>query len=372
MKKVLLILLALILVMSAFAGCGGDNGGDQGGGGNGASDDVTTVGFLYIGTITDGGYNQAQHMGAMAVEKAFGGAVKVIYAENVAEDLQAVKTNAINMIDSGAKIIIGTSFGHMDGIAELAEEYPELYFLHFSGYKMNDTNFGNYFGAMEEARYLSGIVAGMKTENNKLGYIAAYPYTEVQIGINSFFLGARSVNPDVTMNVVYINSWGDAALEQTAAESLLAQGCDVITQHADTSAAQVAAEKVGAFAVGYNMDNSKVAPGSFLTSPIWHHEAYLVPTIQKMIDGTYVPESYYGTMADGYIGLAPLTDLVPAEAKAEVARVQAEIEAGDFVIFKGPLKDNEGNIVVPDGYDMTDRGEIWQMEYTLEGITAIK
>ena len=370
MKKVLLVLLALVLVMSAFAGCGdSDNGGSDNGGGDG---DVTTVGFLYIGTITDGGYNQAQHMGAMAVEEAFGGDVKVLYAENVAEDLQAVKTNAINMIDNGATIIIGTSFGHMDGIAELADEYPDLNFLHFSGFKMNDTNFGNYFGAMEEARFLSGITAGMKTENNKLGYIAAYPYTEVQIGINSFFLGAKSVNPDVTMNVVYINSWGDAALEQAAAESLLAQGCDVITQHADTSAAQVAAEKVGAFAVGYNMDNSKVAPGSFLTSPIWHHEAYLVPTIQKMIDGTFVPESYYGTMADGYIGLAPLTDLVSDEAKAEVARVQAEIEAGTFVIFKGPLKDNEGNVVVADGYDMTDRAEIWKMEYNLEGITAIK
>ena len=260
----------------------------------------------------------------------------------------------------------------MDGLAELAEEYPDLTFLHFSGYKMNDTNFGNYFGAMEEARYLSGIVAGMTTTTNKLGYIAAYPYTEVLIGINSFFLGAKSVNPDVTMNVVYINSWGDAALEQAAAESLLAQGCDVLTQHADTSAAQIAAEKVGAYAVGYNIDNSKVAPGSFLTAPIWHHEAYLVPTIKKIIDGTYVPEAYYGTMADGYIGLAPLTDLVSDEAKAEVERVQAEIIAGNYPIFVGPLKDNEGNEVVAAGDALVTHDEIWSMEFVLEGITAIQ
>jgi len=366
MKKFLAIFLVLALAMTAMAGCGG-TGGDSG-----ESADVTKIGFLYIGPVTDGGYNQAQHAGAMAVQEELGDSVKVLWAENVAADLQAVKTNAINMIDNGATIIIGTSFGHMDGLAELAEEYPDLTFLHFSGYKMNDTNFGNYFGAMEEARYLSGIVAGMTTTTNKLGYIAAYPYTEVLIGINSFFLGAKSVNPDVTMNVVYINSWGDAALEQAAAESLLAQGCDVLTQHADTSAAQIAAEKVGAYAVGYNIDNSKVAPGSFLTAPIWHHEAYLVPTIKKIIDGTYVPEAYYGTMADGYIGLAPLTDLVSDEAKAEVERVQAEIIAGNYPIFVGPLKDNEGNEVVAAGDALVTHDEIWSMEFVLEGITAIQ
>ncbi|HPO04658.1 MAG TPA: BMP family ABC transporter substrate-binding protein [Bacillota bacterium] len=366
MKKFLAIFLVLALAMTAMAGCGG-TGGDSG-----ESADVTKIGFLYIGPVTDGGYNQAQHAGAMAVQEELGDSVKVLWAENVAADLQAVKTNAINMIDNGATIIIGTSFGHMDGLAELAEEYPDLTFLHFSGYKMNDTNFGNYFGAMEEARYLSGIVAGMTTTTNKLGYIAAYPYTEVLIGINSFFLGAKSVNPDVTMNVVYINSWGDAALEQAAAESLLAQGCDVLTQHADTSAAQIAAEKVGANAVGYNIDNSKVAPGSFLTAPIWHHEAYLVPTIKKIIDGTYVPEAYYGTMADGYIGLAPLTDLVSDEAKAEVERVQAEIIAGNYPIFVGPLKDNEGNEVVAAGDALVTHDEIWSMEFVLEGITAIQ
>lgn len=364
MKKFLSVILILTLVAVALAGCGGSPGEE------GGTSDVTTIGFLFIGPITDGGYNQAQYEGTRAVEDYFGDRVKILYAENVAEEKQDVKTNAINMIDNGASIIISTSFGHMDGTDELASEYPDVTFLHFSGFKMNDTNFGNYFGAMEEARYLSGIVAGMTTKTNKLGYVAAYPYTEVIIGINSFFLGAKSVNPDVTMNVVYINSWGDAALEQAAAESLLAQGCDVLTQHADTSAAQTAAEKEGCYAVGYNMDNSAVAPGSFLTAPIWHHEAYLIPVIEKIIAGEYVPESYYGTMADGYIGLAPLTDLVSAEAKAKVAEVEAQIIAGDYPIFVGPLKDNMGNEIVPEGEAITSREDIWKMEWILEGITA--
>lgn len=368
MKKFFAIVLVLALVMTAMSGCGG-SGTEQNGE---TTDDVTTIGFLYIGTITDGGYNQAQHAGTTAVQDYFGDKVNILYAEHVGEDIQAVKTNAINMIDNGASIIIATSFGHMDGMEELANEYPDVTFLHFSGYKMNDTNFGNYFGAMEQARYLSGIVAGLTTKTNKLGYVAAYPYTEVLIGMNSFYLGAKSVNPDVTMNVVYINSWGDAALEQAAAESLLAQGCDVLAQHADTSAAQTAAQAAGAYAIGYNMDNSAIAPGSFLTAPIWHHEAYLIPTIEKIIAGTYTPESYYGTMGDGYIGLAPLTDLVSDEAKAKVADVQAQIEAGDFPIFVGPLKDNEGNVVVPEGSALTSHDDIWAMDYVLEGITAIQ
>ena len=367
MKKFLAILLVLILAMTALTGCGGaakDTSDTK------DTTKVTTIGVLYIGSVTDGGYNQAQNEGTLAVEKHFGDKVKVLTAENVGEDIQSVKTTAINMIDEGASIIIGTSFGYMDGMAELAKEYPKVTFLHFSGNKMNDTNFGNYFGAMEQARYLTGIVAGMTTKTNKLGYVAAYPYTEVLIGINAYYLGAKSVNPDVKMNVVYINSWGDAALEQAAAESLLAQGCDVLAQHADTSAAQTAAEKAGVYAIGYNLDNSKVAPGSFLTAPIWHHDAYLIPTIQKIMDGTYKPESYYGTLADGYIDIAPMTKLVSADAKAKVEAVKAKMIAGDFPIFVGPLKDNTGKVVVPAGKALTERADIWAMNWVLDGITA--
>lgn len=369
MKKFFAVLLILMLALTALSGCGAkDNSAPS----ENPTTDVTTIGVIFIGPVTDGGYNQAQNEGFQKVEEHFGDAVKLLRQESVPEDKQSVKSTAINMIDNGASIIIGTSFGYMDALEELALEYPDVTFLHFSGYKMNDTNFGNYFGAMEEARYLAGIVAGKMTETNKLGYIAAYEYTEVKIGINSFFLGARSVNPDVTMNVVYINSWGDAALEKAAAESLLAQGCDVLTQHADTSAAQVEAEKAGKFAIGYNLDNSKIAPKSFLTSPIWHHEVYLIPTIEKIIAGQYVPESYYGTIKDGYIGLAPLTDLVPDDVKTEVNAAYDKMKEGDFPVFVGPLKDNTGKEVVPAGSALTAHDDIWSIEWVLDGITAVE
>ena len=375
-RKLFAMMLAVVMAMAVFVGCSpkaeapAENGAAaEGDAADSSTGDVTTIGFIYIGSKTDGGYSQAQHSGTMAVEEYFGDKVKTLIAENVAEDKQAVKSTAINMIDEGASIVIGTSFGFMDGLEELSTEYPDVTFLHFSGNKMNDTNFGNYFGAMEEPRYLSGIIAGMQTKSNKLGYVAAYPYTEVLIGINAFALGARSVNPDATVNVVYINSWNDPANEQSAAESLLAQGCDVITQHCDSAGPQLAAQNVGALAVGYNLDNSAVAPKSFLTAPIWHHDKYLIPTIEKIIAGEYTPESYYGTMADGYLGLAPLTSLVTDEAKAKVEEVQAQIVAGEFPIFKGPIKDNAGNIVVEEGQAL-DRAGIWSMNYLVEGVTG--
>ena len=370
-KKILALALTLAVSCGVLAGCGGsdapvdpvDDGAD-------VAADVTTVGFIYIGSKNDGGYSQAQHNGTMAVEEHFGDAIKTIVAENVAEEKQTVKTTAINMIDQGASIVIGTSFGFMDALEELAGEYPDVTFLHFSGNKMNDTNFGNYFGAMEEPRYLSGVMAGMMTETNQLGYVAAFPYTEVHIGIDAFTLGAQSVNPDVEVKVVYINSWNDPANEKAAAESLLAQGCDIITQHADSAGPQLAAEAAGKLAVGYNLDNSAVAPGSFLTAPVWHHENYLIPTIESIIAGTYVPESYYGTMADGYLGLAPMTDLVPQDVQDAVNEIAAQMAAGEYPVFVGPINDTEGNVLVAEG-ETLDRAGIWSvMESLVAGVSA--
>lgn len=364
MKKFLAVLLVLVLSMSALAGCGGDT--EEPGA---TGDSELIVGFIYIGPATDGGFSEAQDRGRQAMVEHFDGKVKTLVAESIPEEKQEVKTAALNMMDQGASVIIGTSFGYMDTLDELAQEYPETTFIHFSGNKMNDTNFGNYFGAMEEPRYLAGMVAGLMTETNKIGYVAAFPYTELLIGINAFTLGAQSVNPDVEVKVVYTNAWVDAASEKAAAEALLAQGCDVLEQHCDTTGPQIAAEAAGAYAIGYNMDSRAAAPGAFLTAPIWHHEAFYIKTIQEIMDGTWKPESYYGTMRDGYVGLAELSDLVPADVKAQVEEVQAEIEGGNFPIFVGPIKDNTGKIVVEEGVTL-DRAGIWQMDYLVQGATG--
>ena len=371
LSKVLALALAVALSMSALAGCGSKPEPAADANAGEAAAEATKVGFIYIGSQNDGGYSQAQHNGTKAVEEYFGDKVETIIAENVAEEKQTVKTTAINMIDQGATIIVGTSFGFMDALEELAGEYPDVTFLHFSGNKMNDTNFGNYFGAMEEPRYLSGMIAGMMTKTNKLGYVAAFPYTEVHIGIDAFALGAQSVNPDVEVKVVYTNSWGDPAGEKAAAESLLAQDCDIITQHADSAGPQLAAEAAGKLAIGYNLDNSEIVPGAFLTAPVWHHDKYLVPTIEKVMAGTYVPESYYGTMKDGYIGLAPMTDLVPQDVQDKVNEVAGKMEAGEYPVFVGPIYDTEGNVLVAEG-ETLDRAGIWTvMQSLVKGVSAV-
>ena len=369
-KKFAALALAATMAMTALTACGGDKAPADGD--NAAqteAEDVTTVGFIYIGSKNDGGYTQAQNQGTDAVKEYFGDKVEILTAESVSEDKQTVKTNAVNMIDNGASIIVGTSFGYMDAIEELSQEYPEVTFLHFSGNKMNDTNFANYFGAMEEPRYLSGIIAGMQTESNKIGYVAAYPYTEVLIGIDAFTLGVQSVNPDAEVKVVYINSWNDPANEKAAAESLLAQGCDVLAQHCDSTGPQVAAEAAGAYAIGYNLANPDAAPKAFLTAPIWHHDKFLVPTIESIIKGEFKPVSYYGNMADGYVDLAPLSDLVKPEAKEKVEEIRKQMEAGEFNVFTGPIYDNEGNEVVKEG-EALDRAGIWSIDYLVKGASG--
>lgn len=373
-KKVFCLTTACVLAMSLLAGCGGSDSNDSSDSSASieTSADATKIGFLYIGSVSDSGYTEAMHNSTKALEEHFAGDIEVIIAEHIAEDHQAVTNTAINMIDQGASIIVGGSFGYMDSLEELSAQYEDVTFLHFSGYKMNDTNFSNYFGAMEEPRYLSGMIAGMMTESNKLGYVAAFPYTEVNIGINAFTLGAQAVNPDVEVNVVYVNSWYDPANETAAAESLLAQGCDIITQHGDSVGPQLAAGQVGKYAIGYNLDNSLVSPDSFLTAPVWHHEEFLIPTIGEIIDGTYATESYYGTMEDGYVALAPMTDLVPEDVQSAVNEVMNEMMVGNFPVFVGPIQDVDGNIIVEDG-EALDRDGIWTvMQSLVKGVNAIQ
>ena len=362
MKKVLLILLALIMVFS-FAACGGGETVEEGG-----ETPVLKVGFIYIGVINDGGYTQAHHEGTMAMEEHFDGQVETAYIEGVNDgDKQASLNAALNLIDQGCNVVIATSYGFMDALDELANsgDYDDVYFFHFSGNKSNDTNFENYFGAIEDPRYLSGMVAGSMTESNLLGYVAAYPYTEVNIGINAFTLGAQSVNPDVEVKVVYINSWYDPEKERAAGDELVAAGCDVIAQHCDTTGPQVAAAEGGGYAIGYNYPNN-VAPEAFLTAPIWHHDVYLIDRIQKILDGTFTPENYYGTLAEGYVGLAEMTDLVPQDVQDLVMAKKAEIEQGEFFPFSGYIEYNDGTVMCEEGQVMSV-AEIWQITGLVKG-----
>lgn len=362
MKKIFALVLILALALGSFAACGGGEEQPE------ATEPELTVGFIFIGPINDGGYTQAHYEGAVRMKEHFEGRVDFKYIENVNDtDTQASLTAGQNLLDQGCDVIVGASFGFMEALDQLANsgDYDDKYFLHFSGYMANETNFDNFFGSIDEARYLAGMVAGSMTESNKLGYVGAMPYTEVMIGINAYTLGAQSVNPDAEVSVVYIGSWGDPEKELAAAEQLLAEGCDIITQHSDSTGPQLAAQDAGAYAIGYNLANP-AAPDAYLTAPIWHHDAYYIHAVENILAGMFAPESYYGTMATGYIALAPMSDLVPAEVQELVKAKEAEMVAGTFAPFSGYIENADGTVLCEEGQSL-DRGQIWAIGQLVKG-----
>lgn len=369
MKKLLTFGLILVLTLSLLVGCGGGAAPDEGGtspeeGGEATEAPALKVGFIYVGPIGDGGWTYAHDQGRLYLEEQLG--VETTYVENVEENKQAVDTAARNLIDQGFNVIYATSFGYMDHIEALSAEFPEVTFLHCSGFKMTD-NMSNYFGAMEEPRYLSGIVAGMKTESNEIGYVAAKPIPEVIRGINAFTLGVKSVNPDATVQVRWTNTWYDPAKEKEAAKALLDNECDVIAQHQDTTGPQLAAAEVGATAIGYNTDSSELVPDAYMTAPVWNWGPYYVDQVQKVMDGTWTAESYYGGMKDGIVELAPLTDLAPEGAQEATDEATAAIIDGSLNIFEGPINDQDGAEKVAEGQVLTLE-ELLSMEWFVEGV----
>ena len=362
MKKA--ILLALMLVTLLLTACGGAKE-EKSTAKNNAGEEQMTVGFIYVGPVGDGGYSYAQDQGRLYLEKETG--VKTIFKESVPEGPE-VKEVAKNMIDQGATVIFATSFGYMDYIEELSKEFPNVKFLHCSGYKTTE-NMSNYFGRMYQARYLTGLVAGLKTKSNKIGYVAAFPIPECIRGLNAFTLGVKKANPNATVEVVWTNTWYDPAKEKDAAVALIDKGADVIGQHQDTAGPQQAAEEKGVFSIGYNTDMSKVAPKANMTSAVWNWGPYFVSQVKSIKDGTWTNKPYWGSMTDNVVDIAPLTSNAPDGAKELIESERAKLLSGEFDVFMGPVKDQSGNVKVAAGSKMTDE-EMLAFDWLVEGVVG--
>ena len=299
------------------------------------------------------------------MEKQLG--IKAVYKENVPEDKAEVKKAIESMIDEGVTVIFGTSFGYMEGMKESASEHKDVKFFHCSGTESNGVNFVNYFGRIEQARYLSGIVAGLKTKSNTIGYVGAFEIPEVIRGINAFTLGVRSVNPKAVVKVTWTHTWYDPTKEKEAAKALLDQGVDIIAQHQDTAGPQQAAQDKGVFSIGYNTDMKNSAPKAYMTAPIWNWGVYYTSQVKAIKEGTWKAENYWGGMKEGVVDLAPLTEVAPAEAKAAVDKVKADIISGKFNVFTGPIKDQSGAVKIPEGKTMTDAEQL-SCDWFVEGV----
>lgn len=356
--EVKLVSLVVVLLLAAVfaAGCGG--GGEEAA----EQEEEFKVGFVYIGSPGDGGFTFSHDEGRKYMEEQLGVTSEVI--ENVA-DADAVQA-ITQLAENGCKVIFTTSFGYMDPTIEVAQKYPDVVFMHCSGYKTAD-NVGTYFGRMYQARYLTGIVAGEMTESNLIGYVAAFPIPEVIRGIDAFTLGVRSVNPDANVKVVWTNTWFDPAGEKEAANALLDAGCDIIAQHQDTSGPQKAAEEAGKYSVGYHADMSGLAPKAVLTSAVWNWGPYYTEVVKQVQEGTWKTGSYWGAMSEDVVGLAPYGEMVPEEVKAKVEEAKERILSGEWDVFLGPIKDQEGNVKVAEGAKLTDE-EMLNLDWFVEGV----
>ncbi len=322
------------------------------------------VAFVYVAPIGDLGWTWAHDQGRLMLEDM---GIETAYIENVPEGPDAERVIR-DFAEKGYDLILTTSFGYMDPTITVAEEYPDTWFVHISGYKTAE-NVSTVFGRMYQPRFLSGLVAGKATQTNKIGYVAAFPIPEVIRGINAFTLGVRAANPDATVHVVWTSTWFGPPEEKEAAEALLDQGCDVIAQHQDTTEPQKAAADRGAVSIGYDSDMRAFVGDSVLTSPVWNWGIKYVEIAQAVMAGTYATESYWGSMADGVVDLAELSPDVPADVAAMVDEYKQQILSGEWDVFCGPVYGQNGELSVAEGVCMSDE-EMLNLDWFVEGVVG--
>lgn len=351
MKRRLLLILSILLAFTLVAAaCGDDDtddGGDDSDDAGGGSDDAITAAFIYIGEPGDAGWTWAHDQGRQAAEAATGATTLTV--ENIPETGPDFEQAARDVIAEGADVIFATSFGYMDAMESLAGEFPDVAFEHATGFKSNDTNFGNYFGRIYQARYLTGLVAGEASASGNIGYVAAFPIPEVIRGINAFTLGVRAANPDATVSVNWTSTWFDPAVEGDASQALLDSGADVIAMHQDSTAAGERAEAAGARWVSYNSDMSAFAPEAYLTSAVWDWGPYYTSVIEDVAAGNYSGGASWDGIETGLVGLGSFAADVSDDVKAQIDDLSAQMAAGDFDPFTGPINDQDGNEIIAAG-----------------------
>lgn len=374
MKKFMATLLTAVMALSLVA-CGSGSGDKKADKDENLDKSNIKVGVIYIGDENEG-YTETHMKGIDAMQKELGLSDDQIIEKTLIPESEACYDAAVDLAEQGCDIIFGTSFGHEDYLKQAAAEYPEVQFCHATGYQAADSgldNMHNYFTSIYEARYVSGVVAGMKlnemiesgeitADQAKIGYVGAYPYAEVKSGYSAFFLGARSMCPSATMKVIYTNSWASIDLEKEAAESLIADDCVLISQHADTTGASTACEPAGVPIVGYNVSMIATAPTQALTSAANNWGPYYTYAVQCILDGKKIDTDWCQGFSDGSVTITELNEANVAEGTAEkVAEVEKAIKDGTLHVFDTSTfkvdgktveswKDEAGNEYVKDGY----------------------
>ncbi|GAA6177612.1 BMP family ABC transporter substrate-binding protein [Sulfitobacter pacificus] len=330
------------------------------------AEDKTKVGFVYVGPIGDGGWTHEHDKGRLAVEAEFGDKVETVYVESVAEgpDSERVMTQ---MALDGADLIFTTSFGYMDPTINVAKKFPNVKFEHATGYKQAE-NVATYSARFYEGRAIQGHIAGSMTKSNIIGYIGSYPIPEVIRGINSAFIHARKVNPDVQFKIVWAYTWFDPAKEADAAKVLIEQGADVVLQHTDSTAPQAAAQEAGnVITFGQASDMAQYAPMPRVSSIIDDWAPYYIARTKAVMDGTWTSGNTWDGIGAGMVGIGEISDAVPADVKEQALALKASLADGSYHAFTGPLNKQDGTEFLADGATADD-GTLAGMNFYVEGI----
>ena len=336
--------------------------------------DKLVVGVIYVGPRDDYGYNQAQAQAAAAIKRMSG--VTIVEQEKVPETNDVQKTMGSMIEQDGATLLFPTSFGYFDPhILRMAEKYPKVRFAHCGGLwtdGKHPKNAGSYFGYIDECLYLNGVVAGYASKSRKLGFIAAKPIPQVLRNINAFTMGARSVDPKITTSLIITGDWSLPVKEAEAANSLIDQGVDVLTCHVDSPKVVVeTAERRGIYVCGYHANQATLAPKGYLTGAEWNWLTPYTMHVRDAMAGKPLVNFLRGGLKDGFVKQSAYGKAVSEAARKKADSVKAQMMRGDFVIFKGPLKDNTGNTVIDAGVAQKQTDLVLeQMGYLVEGVVG--
>lgn len=339
-----------------------------------AKEDIK-VGVLYITDPAEGsGYSYTHDLGIRGMQSNLDLAEEQVVRKIVSDgDTAATKKAIEECIADGCNVIFTTSWGYMEPTAEMAELYPDVYFSHGTGYLSNGKNFNNYFGRIYQARYLSGIVAGLNTRSNKIGYVAAQDSSnsEVTGGIDAFAIGVASVNPEAKIYVSVTNSWYDPPKEEEASKKLLDMGCDVMAQHCDTPYPLTLAQEYGVYGIGYNSDMSKEVPDTCLCSVVWNWSAYYTAAVDSIIKGTWTGENYYGGISEGLVQITQPASFCVEGTQEKVAEATTALLNGTGNVFDGELETNTGEIIGSVGTTLDDATITGSINWYYKNVTVV-
>jgi basic membrane protein A len=350
----------LVAVAIGLAACGGSNTTPP-------ASTALKVAWIYVGSSADAGWTKAHDDARVYVEQQLGSQVQTTFKENVPEGPQATQV-IDSLVADGNKLIFSTSFGFQDQMDAAAKKYPNVKFEQATGFKL-EPNLAEFFGAAEDADYLTGMAAGAASKSGKIGFVAPFPIPEVIREINAFTLGAQATHPGATVHVIWTTTWFDPAKEKAAAQSLISGGVDVLGQGQDSPATGEAAKAHNPPLkwAGYDSNQMSFAPDQWLTGTVYHWGPYELTRVKAAIDGSWKSGSYYGSLTDGFVDIAPFGTSVDAATQAKIKDKKSALMAGSFYEFTGPLNDQTGKVKVPSGTKLTLE-QILSMDWFVQGV----